>query len=37
VAAFVQGAVGHALPGMVMKAGKASELHDKNAPKVKVD
>jgi hydroxymethylglutaryl-CoA lyase len=37
IAAFAQGAVGHPLPGMVMKAGKASELHDKNAPKVKVD
>jgi hydroxymethylglutaryl-CoA lyase len=37
VATYAQGAVGHALPGMVMKAGKASELHDKNAPKVKVD
>jgi hydroxymethylglutaryl-CoA lyase len=36
-AAFAQGAVGHPLPGMVMKAGKASELHDKAAPKVKVD
>ena len=37
VAAYAQEAVGRALPGMVMKAGKASELHDKAAPKVKVD
>jgi hydroxymethylglutaryl-CoA lyase len=38
VAAYTQqDVVGRPLPGMVMKAGKASELHDKAAPKVKVD
>ena len=37
VAAYAQEVVGRTLPGMVMKAGKASELHDKDAPKVKVD
>jgi hydroxymethylglutaryl-CoA lyase len=37
VAGFTQDAIGRPLPGMVMKAGKASELHDKAAPKVKVD
>ena len=37
VAAFAQETVGRPLPGMVMKAGKADELHDKAAPKVKVD
>jgi hydroxymethylglutaryl-CoA lyase len=37
VAAFTQETVGRALPGMVMKAGKASERHDKAAPRVKVD
>jgi hydroxymethylglutaryl-CoA lyase len=36
-ATYAQDVVGRALPGMVMKAGKASELHDKAAPKVKVD
>jgi hydroxymethylglutaryl-CoA lyase len=37
VAAFTQDIVGRPLPGMVMKAGKASERADKAAPKVKVD
>jgi len=37
VAAFTQETVGRALPGMVMKAGKASERHDKAAPRIKVD
>jgi hydroxymethylglutaryl-CoA lyase len=37
VAAFAQEIVGRPLPGMVMKAGKASERHDKAAPKIKVD
>jgi hydroxymethylglutaryl-CoA lyase len=36
-AAFAQETVGHPLPGMVLKAGKASERHDKAAPRVKVD
>jgi hydroxymethylglutaryl-CoA lyase len=36
-ASYAQDVVGRALPGMVMKAGKANELHDKAAPKVKVD
>ncbi len=36
-AALAQEEVGHALPGMVIKAGKAGDLHDKAAPKVKVD
>jgi hydroxymethylglutaryl-CoA lyase len=36
-ARFAQSALDRTLPGMVMKAGKASELHEKNAPKVKVD
>ncbi|MPZ58173.1 MAG: hydroxymethylglutaryl-CoA lyase [Rhizobiales bacterium] len=37
VAAFTQEAVGRPLPGMVMKAGKANERHDKAAPRMKVD
>ena len=37
VADIAQDTVGRPLPGMVMKAGKASERHDKAAPKVKVD
>jgi glycine hydroxymethyltransferase len=37
VARFTQGILGRTLPGMVMKAGKASDLHDKNAARVKVD
>jgi len=37
VAAFAQETVGRALPGMVMKAGKASERHDKAAPRMKLD
>jgi hydroxymethylglutaryl-CoA lyase len=37
VATFAQETVGRALPGMVMKSGKASERHDKAAPRVKVD
>jgi hydroxymethylglutaryl-CoA lyase len=36
-ARFAQDALARTLPGMVMKAGKASELHARNAPKVKVD
>ena len=36
-AALAQEDVGHPLPGMVMKAGKSSELHDKAAPRAKVD
>jgi hydroxymethylglutaryl-CoA lyase len=34
---FAQESLGRTLPGMVMKAGKASELHDKNARRMKVD
>jgi hydroxymethylglutaryl-CoA lyase len=37
VAHFAQDALDRPLPGMVMKAGKAGELHDRNAPRVKVD
>jgi len=37
VATFAQEMIGRALPGMVMKAGKASERHEKEAPRVKVD
>jgi hydroxymethylglutaryl-CoA lyase len=37
VAAFTQETVGRTLPGMVMKAGKASERADKAGPRVKVD
>ncbi|MGA7489115.1 MAG: hydroxymethylglutaryl-CoA lyase, partial [Xanthobacteraceae bacterium] len=37
VASFAQEVVGRPLPGMVMKAGKASDRHDKAAPKLKVD
>jgi len=37
VAAFAQEAIGRTLPGMVMKAGKASERADKAGPRVKVD
>lgn len=37
VAVFAQSVIGRALPGMVMKAGKASERHEKAAPKVKID
>jgi hydroxymethylglutaryl-CoA lyase len=37
VAQYAEEAVGRALPGMVMKSGKASERHDKAAPRVKVD
>jgi hydroxymethylglutaryl-CoA lyase len=36
-ARFAQDALGRTLPGMVMKAGKANELHTKDAPRVKVD
>jgi hydroxymethylglutaryl-CoA lyase len=36
-ARFAQDALERTLPGMVMKAGKASDLHERNAPKVKVD
>jgi len=36
-ARFAQQALGRPLPGMVMKAGKARDLHDKNAPRLKVD
>jgi hydroxymethylglutaryl-CoA lyase len=36
-ARFAQDILGRTLPGMVMKAGKASELHDRNARRVKVD
>jgi hydroxymethylglutaryl-CoA lyase len=34
---MAQDMVGRALPGMVMKAGKAGELHRRDAEKVKVD
>lgn len=34
---LAQEAVGRTLPGMVMKAGKAGELHRRDAEKVKVD
>ena len=37
VAEFAQGLLERPLPGMVMKAGKASERHDKAAPRMKVD
>jgi hydroxymethylglutaryl-CoA lyase len=37
VATFAQETIGRALPGMVMKAGKASERADKAGPRVKVD
>jgi hydroxymethylglutaryl-CoA lyase len=37
VAEYAQEAIGRALPGMVMKSGKASDRHDKAAPRVKVD
>jgi hydroxymethylglutaryl-CoA lyase len=37
VASFTQEAIGRPLPGMVMKAGKASERHDKAAPRMKLD
>ncbi|HEY4774910.1 MAG TPA: hydroxymethylglutaryl-CoA lyase [Xanthobacteraceae bacterium] len=37
VARFAQNVLHRTLPGMVMKAGKASELHDRNAPRMKVD
>ncbi|MEX2127661.1 MAG: hydroxymethylglutaryl-CoA lyase [Xanthobacteraceae bacterium] len=37
VARFAQEALGRNLPGMVMKAGLASELHDRKAQRVKVD
>jgi hydroxymethylglutaryl-CoA lyase len=37
VATFTQETVGRSLPGMVMKAGKASERADKAGPRVKVD
>jgi len=36
-AQFAQDMLGRTLPGMVMKSGKASELHDKNAARKKVD
>ena len=36
-ARFAQDALGRTLPGMVMKAGKATELHAKDAPRMKVD
>jgi len=34
---LAQGILGRTLPGMVMKAGKASELHDRTAERRKVD
>jgi hydroxymethylglutaryl-CoA lyase len=37
VARYAQDALDRPLPGMVMKAGKANELHDKNAPRTKLD
>jgi hydroxymethylglutaryl-CoA lyase len=37
VAAFTQETVGRPLPGMVMKAGRAGERHDKTAPRMKLD
>lgn len=37
VAQSAQDALGRALPGMVMKSGKASELHAMDAARVKVD
>ena len=37
VARFAQDALDRSLPGMVMKAGKAGDLHDKNAPRTKLD
>ena len=37
VAVFAQSVIGRVLPGMVLKAGKASELHEKTTPKVKID
>ena len=36
-ARFAQGVLDRTLPGMVMKAGKASDLHDRNAARMKVD
>jgi hydroxymethylglutaryl-CoA lyase len=37
VARFAQDTVGRPLPGMVMKSGKAGVLHDRAAPRMKVD
>jgi hydroxymethylglutaryl-CoA lyase len=37
VARFTQKTLDRTLPGMVMKAGKATELHDKDARRTKVD
>jgi hydroxymethylglutaryl-CoA lyase len=37
VARYAQEALDRPLPGMVMKAGKAGDLHDKNAPRSKLD
>lgn len=37
VAQFAQETVGRPLPGMVMKSGKAGVLHDKAAPRMKID
>jgi hypothetical protein len=37
VARMAQEALGRPLPGMVMKSGKASELHAMDAARVKVD
>jgi len=37
VARFTQGSLGRTLHEMVMKAGKANDLHDRNAGRVKVD
>lgn len=37
VARFAQDALGRTLPGMVMKAGPAGALHDRNAARMKVD
>jgi len=34
---LVQQMLGRTLPGMVMKAGKASELHRRDTARVKVD
>ena len=37
VARSAQDALGRPLPGMVMKSGKASDLHAMDAARVKVD
>jgi hydroxymethylglutaryl-CoA lyase len=36
-AQLAQALLGRTLPGMVMKAGKAGDLHEKQAPRVKLD